>query len=121
MALPYENAAFDVAVETAVLHHVAEPDRVIAEMLRVSRQAIFISDSNCYALGGLGARLAKLGLARAGALERVNRLRRGGHDWYYTAGDGVGWSYSVYDSLPLIRSASADAHRGVWLPTYRVG
>lgn len=102
--LPYEDRAFDVVIETAVLHHVPEPDRVIQEMLRVSRRAIFISDSNTYALGSFGSRLAKAALAKTGTLDFVNRLRRQGHDWYYTEGDGIGWSYSVYDSLALIRA-----------------
>lgn len=106
--LPYEDGAFDVVVETAVLHHVHEPDRVIREMLRVSRKAIFISDSNSYALGNFGARVAKVALSATGTLKFVNRLRRQGHDWYYTSGDGVGWSYSVFDSLPLIRSACSE-------------
>src|SRR5207248_5405679 len=91
-----------------VLHHVPQPERVIAEMLRVSRKAIFISDSNCYALGGFGSGLIKLALAKTGTLRIVNRLRRGGRDWYFTAGDGVGWSYSVYDSLPLIRRSCGE-------------
>lgn len=107
-ALPYDDGAFDVVVETAMLHHVPDPEPVIAEMLRVARQAVFLSDSNLYGLGHPLARLVKLGLARVGLLERVNRARRGGHDWYYTDGDGVAWSYSVFDSLPQLRLACAD-------------
>jgi 2-polyprenyl-3-methyl-5-hydroxy-6-metoxy-1,4-benzoquinol methylase len=103
--LPYADGQFDVVVETAVLHHVPDPAAVIAEMLRVARQAIFISDSNAYALGRPAARFAKLALTRIGLLDRVNRWRRGGTDWYYTEGDGVAWTYSVYDSLPQIRAA----------------
>jgi SAM-dependent methyltransferase len=113
-ALPYEDGAFDVVIETAVLHHVPEPDRVIQEMLRVSSKAIFISDSNAYALGGFGPRLVKVALAKTRTLRFVNRLRRHGHDWYYTEGDGIGWSYSVYDSLALIRS---NCHEVLVIPT----
>jgi len=103
--LPYADESFDVVLETGVLHHVPAPERVIAEMLRVARRAIFLSDQNYYGMGGAGARLVKLGLSRLGLLQRVNRRRRSGHDWFYTAGDGVAWDYSVFDTLALIHSA----------------
>jgi SAM-dependent methyltransferase len=115
-SLPYGDGSFDAVVETGVLHHVPDPDAVIREMLRVARMAIFISDDNTFGLGKLPARVAKLGLSKAGMLDRVNRRRRGGHDWYYTPGDGVAWSYSVLDSLPMLREACAEV---VFIPTGR--
>lgn len=105
--LPYADGAFDAVVETGVLHHVPDPSRVVAEMLRVARKAVFLSDSNVYGQGSLPARLAKLGLARAGLLRPVNRLRRGGRDWHWSEADGVAYSYSVYDSLPQLEAACA--------------
>ncbi|MCA9519239.1 MAG: class I SAM-dependent methyltransferase, partial [Myxococcales bacterium] len=36
-ALPYPDGAFDVVIETGMLHHVPRPARVVAEMLRVAR------------------------------------------------------------------------------------
>lgn len=106
--LPYEDGEFDVVVATGVMHHVPRPDRVVGEMLRVARQAVFVSDANIYGGGSLWARLVKRMLAKAGLLRPVHRLRRGGHDWYYSDGDGVAWSYSVYDSLRQVHSACAD-------------
>jgi SAM-dependent methyltransferase len=106
--LPYEDGQFDVVIETAVLHHVPDPSAVIDEMLRVSRLAIFISDSNMYGLGAPLAGIAKLLLSRARLLRPINRWRRGGHDWYYTEGDGIGWSYSVFDSLGRLREQCED-------------
>src|SRR5262249_2356171 len=41
-ALPFPDGAFDVVVETGVLHHVADPGRVVREMMRVARKAVFI-------------------------------------------------------------------------------
>ena len=109
--LPYADGAFDAVVETGMLHHTPEPQRVVAEMLRVARQAVFISDSNIYGQEGssLPARALKLALARAGLLRPLLRRMRGGHEWYCNEGDGVAWSYSVFDSLPLVRSACASA------------
>lgn len=108
--LPYDDGAFDVVVETGVLHHTPEPQRVVAEMLRVARKAVFISDSNIYGQEGsrLPARAMKLALARAGLLRPLLRRMRGGHDWYCNDGDGVAWSYSVFDSYPLVRASCAE-------------
>lgn len=106
--LPYEDCAFDIVMAIGVMHHVPDPDRIVAEMLRVARQAVFVSDSNIYGDGSMPARLIKRLLANTGLLRPVNRLRRGGHDWYYTDGDGVAWSYSVYDSLSQLRASCAD-------------
>lgn len=107
-ALPYEDRAFDVVVETGMLHHVPHPDRVIAEMLRVARKAIFLSDTNTYGLGPTPARVVKLLLAQRGLLGTMNRLRRGGKEWYYGEGDGVAWNYSVFTSMPQVRRACAE-------------
>jgi ubiquinone/menaquinone biosynthesis C-methylase UbiE len=104
-SLPYADDSFDVVFETGMLHHVPAPERVIGEMLRVAKRAVFISEPNYYGMGRVGARLAKVGLSRLGLLQSVNRRRRSGHDWYYTEGDGVAWDYSVFDALALIRSA----------------
>jgi ubiquinone/menaquinone biosynthesis C-methylase UbiE len=114
--LPYEDGAFDAVVETGMLHHTPEPQRVVAEMLRVARKAVFISDSNIYGQVGssLPARALKLALARAGLLRPLLRRMRGGHDWYFNEGDGVAWSYSIFDSYPLVRDACAES---VVLPT----
>jgi ubiquinone/menaquinone biosynthesis C-methylase UbiE len=109
--LPYADGAFDAVVETGMLHHTPEPQRVVAEMLRVAQKAVFISDSNIYGQAGssLPTRALKLALARAGLLLPLLRRMRGGHEWYYNEADGVGWSYSVFDSYPLVRGACADA------------
>jgi ubiquinone/menaquinone biosynthesis C-methylase UbiE len=106
--LPYEDGAFDAVIETGMLHHVPDPAPIVAEMLRVARKAVFISDNNAYGMGTLPRRVAKVGLAKSRLLGPVNRLRRGSHDWYYTDGDGIAWTYSVFDSLPQIRRSCAE-------------
>jgi SAM-dependent methyltransferase len=103
--LPYADGSFDAVLECGVLHHVERPERVVAEMLRVARKAVFLSDSNIYGLGRMPARVAKLALARIGLLDAVNRARRGGKRWYYSEGDGVAYSYSVFDSYRQIADA----------------
>lgn len=104
-SLPFADGAFDVVVETGVLHHVPEPARVVGEMLRVARCAVYLSDSNIY---GRGHGRTKLILARAGLLRPLNCLRRGGHDWFYSEGDGVAYSYSVFDSYVQVARACGE-------------
>ena len=106
--LPYNDGQFDVVVEFGVLHHVANPERIVGEMLRVARRAIFLSDVNIYGSGRFG--LLKYLLMRARLLRTINRLRRGGRDWYYSEGDGVAYSYSVFDSYRQVERACAAVH-----------
>lgn len=107
LELPYPDGAFDAVVETGVLHHVPDPARAVAEMLRVTRKAVFLSDSNIYGQGSIFGRLVKLGLSRLHLLKWVNRARRHGRDWYFSEGDGVAYSYSAFDAIPLLRPTCA--------------
>jgi ubiquinone/menaquinone biosynthesis C-methylase UbiE len=116
--LPYDDGSFDAVVECGVLHHVERPERVVAEMLRVARKAVFLSDSNIYGQGRMPARVAKLVLANVRLLDAVNWVRRGGKRWYYSDGDGVAYSYSVFDSY---RQIAAACERVVALPLTGTG
>jgi SAM-dependent methyltransferase len=46
LALGDRAGEFDLVCEFGVLHHIEQPERAVAEILRVSRSAVFISDSN---------------------------------------------------------------------------
>jgi SAM-dependent methyltransferase len=111
--LPFEDASVDVVLATGVLHHVARPPEVLREMMRVARKAVFISDSNRFAQGRLPARLAKLGLWSLGLWRSFDLLRTRGKGYMTSEGDGLFYSYSVYDDLPLL---SAWATRTLLLP-----
>src|SRR5205807_1225287 len=80
-ALPYPDASFDAVVAIGVMHHVPDPSAVVAELVRVARRAVFISDANIYGAGSPASRIFKLALARTGLLRPLNRVRRGGRDW----------------------------------------
>lgn len=102
-ALPFADGSFDAVCEFAILHHVERPNSVVAEMLRVARKAVFVCDSNRFGQGSMAARLFKLFLHKAGLWRTFNYIRTGGKGYMITEGDGLAYSYSVYDSLKLIQ------------------
>ncbi len=108
--LPFADNSFDAVCEFAVLHHVRDPGRVIKEMLRVARTAVFISDANRFGQGRLPARLLKLSLFKLGLWPAVNFLKTRGKVYSYSEGDGLFYSYSVYDSLAQIASWAEETH-----------
>jgi ubiquinone/menaquinone biosynthesis C-methylase UbiE len=101
-ALPFANGSFDAVCEFAVLHHVANPSAVVKEMLRVAKKAVFLCDSNRFGQGSSAAKYIKLALYKSGLWGVYNFLRTGGKGYTITEGDGLAYSYSVYDSFGLI-------------------
>jgi ubiquinone/menaquinone biosynthesis C-methylase UbiE len=101
-ALPFPNASFDAVCEFAVLHHVANPSAVVKEMLRVAKRAVLLCDSNRFGQGSSAAKYIKLALYKSGLWSVYNYLRTGGKGYTITEGDGVAYSYSVYDSFGLV-------------------
>jgi ubiquinone/menaquinone biosynthesis C-methylase UbiE len=63
-ALPFPDASFDLAGTLRTLHHVADPDRVVAELARVTL------------VGGLVLVADQLAPEDAAAAERLNRFER---------------------------------------------
>ncbi len=101
-ALPFPDRSFDVVCEFATLHHVADPNAVVKEMMRVARKAVIICDSNRFGQGSRPARLVKLALYKTGLWKVFDYLRTGGKGYRITDGDGLSYSYSIYDSFDLI-------------------
>src|SRR5262249_46018719 len=103
-ALPFADKSFDAVCEFAILHHVAKPEIVIKEMLRVARKAVIISDCNRFGQGRFFLRLAKLLMYKAHIWRLFDWLRTKGKGYRITDGDGLSYSYSVYDSFNLLSS-----------------
>ena len=101
-ALPFQDGSFDVVCEFGILHHVGDPAAVVKEMLRVAGKAVFISDSNRFGQGSLAMRVIKLALYKFRLWNAYNYLRTGGRRYRITEGDGLAYSYSVYDSLEQV-------------------
>jgi ubiquinone/menaquinone biosynthesis C-methylase UbiE len=101
-ALPFANSSFDVVCEFGILHHVADPQTVVGEMLRVAKKAVIISDANRFGQGPKFLRLVKLALYKTRLWGVFNYLRTSGKCYQMTEGDGVAYSYSVYDSFDQV-------------------
>jgi len=109
--LPFEDSAFDVAFECGVLHHVAEPHRVVREMIRVTKRAVFLSDSNRFGQGRLAVRLLKLALYKANLWRAARFVQTKGKMYTLSEGDGLAYSYSVFDSYEQLAAKTQQ----IWL------
>jgi len=103
-ALPFPDRSFDVVCEFATLHHVPEPNAIVREMTRVARKAVLIADSNRFGQGSWFARLVKLGMYKIGVWPVYDWVRTRGKRYRILDGDGLCYSYSVYDSYDLLAS-----------------
>lgn len=102
LSLPFADELLDFVIETGVLHHIPEPHRAISEMLRVARLGVFRSDSNRLGQGSLVARLAKVGLCASGLWRAYYLARTRGRGFEQSEGDGVYYSFSIYDAMPML-------------------
>jgi SAM-dependent methyltransferase len=110
-ALPFGARSFDAVIECGVLHHVAEPARVIEEMMRVAKKAIFLSDCNRFGQGSMAARFCKFGLYKLGLWSVARKIQTRGKGYTISAGDGLAYSYSVYDSYDRLARWS----KSIWI------
>jgi ubiquinone/menaquinone biosynthesis C-methylase UbiE len=102
MDLPFENDHFDAVIATGVMHHLAEPEMAIREMMRVARVAVLISDSNRFGQGPVPERVLKAALYRLRLWPLFTRISTRGRGHLYSEGDGIFYSYSVYDNARML-------------------
>lgn len=110
-ALAESDGEFDLVCEFAVLHHVPKPEMAVAEMLRVARKAIFISDANNFGQGGPMIRLLKQAINAIGLWRAFDWLRTNGKGYHISAGDGLFYSYSVFNNYAQIRASCKAVHQ----------
>lgn len=106
--LPFPDNSFDLVCEFAVLHHVRRPQEVVAEMTRVAGKMLAISDCNFMGQGPAWLRQVKRGLWRGGLWPVANMIKTRGRGYTYSEGDGIAYSYSVFQNLAQIREAWND-------------
>jgi ubiquinone/menaquinone biosynthesis C-methylase UbiE len=109
--LAFADGEFDLVCEFAVLHHVPKPAQAVGEMLRVARKAIFISDANNFGQGGPPSRLLKQMINALGLWRLFDWIRTAGKGYHVSAGDGLFYSYSVYNNYRQIRKACRCVHQ----------
>lgn len=102
--LDFPDGAFDVVTAFGVLHHVRHPRQCLREMLRVSRKAIFISDLNNFGCGGVLQRFAAQALNTVGLWKALQFCKTGGRMFKISEGDGLFFSYSVFNDLAFIKT-----------------
>jgi ubiquinone/menaquinone biosynthesis C-methylase UbiE len=102
-ALPFQDASFDAVCEFSTLHHVPDPAMVVKEMLRVARKVVVIVDANRFGQGSVPMRLIKLLLFKMRLWNLYYFLRTGGKRYQVSEGDGLFYSYSVYDNYDVIQ------------------
>lgn len=110
LALGFEDRSFDLVCEFGVLHHIRQPDKVVAEMLRVARKAIFISDCNNFGQGGAVGRGVKQLLNTLHLWPLADFIKTRGKGYTISEGDGLAYSYSVFNNYRQIRSQCSRVH-----------
>ena len=110
MALAFEDDSFDLVCEFGALHHIPNPSRAVAEMLRVAKKAIFISDSNNFGQGSGLARWVKQTINAVGLWPAFTFLRTRGKGYSLSDGDGLAYSYSVFNNYRQIRQQCSSVH-----------
>jgi ubiquinone/menaquinone biosynthesis C-methylase UbiE len=106
----FATGEFDLVCEFGVLHHVSKPHLMVSEMLRVSKQCIFISDSNNFGQGNLVSRWMKQIINLFGAWTLFNLIKTKGKRYQISEGDGVFYSYSVFNNYLQIKNHCRKIH-----------
>lgn len=106
--LPFADGSFDLVCEFAVLHHVPNPGIVVAEMSRVATRMIAISDCNFMGQGSPWLRRVKCTLWRTGLWPLADWVKTRSKGYTFSEGDGIAYSYSVFQSLRQIQRAWSD-------------
>ena len=109
--LPFEDGSFDAVFECGVLHHVADPARMVGEMTRVAKRAVFLSDSNRFGQGSHAARLLKTALYKCGLWRAARFVQTRGKMYIVSEEDGIQYSYSVFDSYRQLAARTQQ----IWL------
>jgi ubiquinone/menaquinone biosynthesis C-methylase UbiE len=108
--LAFADGSFDLVTEFGILHHVRYPEQVVSEMLRVSKKAIFISDSNNFGQGSRTGRMIKQVINALGLWSTYNFIRTKGKRYQISEGDGLFYSYSVFNNYGQIKKSCKRIH-----------
>ncbi len=108
--LGYPDDSFDLVCAFSTLHHIPVPSEAVGEMLRVASRGIFILDANNLGQGRPLARFAKRWIYRLGLWPIAEWIKTRGKGYRDTPGDGIAYTYSVFQSYKQIRARSKSMH-----------
>ncbi len=101
--LEFPDNSWDIVSAFGILHHIPDPEKAILEMCRVAKYGIFFSDLNNYGCGSRSQRALSQGLRVFGLWRSFQFIKNGGKMGKFSEGDGIHYSYSLFDSLPTVR------------------
>lgn len=110
MNLPFSGGSFDLVCEFGALHHIPLPSRAVSEMLRVTRNLIFLSDCNNFGRGSAVSRLLKQAINAAGLWHLAYLIKTKGKGHCVSEGDGLAYSYSVFNDYKQIKARCKSIH-----------
>ncbi len=108
--IQFSDGEFDLVCEFGVLHHIRKPQIAVSEMLRVAEKAIFISDTNNFGQGSLTNRTIKQIINIFGLWTVADFLKTKGRGYTLSEGDGISYSYSVFNNYRQIRKHCTSVH-----------
>ncbi|MCX7101575.1 MAG: class I SAM-dependent methyltransferase [Methylobacter sp.] len=101
-SLQFDKNEFDLVCEFGVLHHIRKPEQAVSEMLRVAKKGILISDSNNFGQGSPSSRAIKQLINSLGLWPIFDLIKTRGKGYTISEGDGLGYSYSVFNNYKQI-------------------
>lgn len=108
--IAYPAGVFDLVCEFGALHHIPNPRKAVAEMLRVSSKAVFVSDSNNFGSGSFLSRTTKQLIRSLGLWPVADFIKTRGKGYSISEGDGLAYSYSVFSDYDQIAAACKSVH-----------
>ena len=108
--LHFSDGEFDLVCEFGVLHHIERHELAVSEMLRVAKKAILISDSNNFGQGSFIARTIKQLINSFGLCSIADFIKTKGKGYTISEGDGLAYSYSVFNDYKLIQTKCRQIH-----------
>ena len=102
LKLAFSDQSIQIVYATGIMHHLATPRQALKEMLRVASSAVYISDLNNYGCGSYPQRVLAHLLRFFHLWKPFQWIKNGGQFDKFSEGDGVFYSYSLFDELAWI-------------------
>jgi SAM-dependent methyltransferase len=106
--LKFDDSSIDCVYATGILHHISQPRAAIVEMFRVADKALVLSDLNNFGCGSTCQRLLSHSMRRLGLWKMFQFLKNGFKHEKFSKGDGIHYSYSLFDDIPILHALGGE-------------